>query len=83
MSYNSFDEYYLRFCSFLSLRDSSFNCIDTHYLQCLIFIDIASCKIRAVNLRDCVYLKKVAHDTTQEVIVNINVEIQIFYFTAP
>ena len=73
--HGQFDEYQLLSCTYLNLRSSSFITINTHYLQNLLFIDIAFSQIQYIDLRDCTALIKSAHDATQNVIVNKNVEV--------
>ena len=47
------DEYSLRSCKFLSVRGSSLHTINCTYLQRLLYIDIAFCKIEIIHLYDC------------------------------
>ena len=51
--HGQFDEYELLSCTYLNLRRSSFITINTHYLQSLLYIDIAFSAIQDMDLRDC------------------------------
>ena len=52
----------MRYCKYVSIRGSSFNRVNTHYLQSLLYIDIAFSAIQDMDLRDCSVLKKAVHD---------------------
>ena len=43
----------MRYCKYVSVRGSSFNRVNTHYLQSLLYIDVAFSAIQDLDLRDC------------------------------